>query len=228
MAVYAIGDSHGCARTLEALLETIEYEPRADQLYLTGDLVNRGPDSLGVLRWAVDQGDRVVAVLGNHDLHLLARSRGLREPRPGDTFDEILADAHADDWLSWLTARPFLHRGAGACLIHAGLLPQWSLDDATRHARAIEAEWASDPTSLLESIYAPGRDDWTAQVSKEGGDESGPRALHAAMRALVSIRTCTSDGKLCDHSGPPDEAPPGCRPWFEYRPRVEDELLVFG
>src|SRR5688572_17991593 len=102
MATYAIGDVHGCFGTLQRLLRKLPYDPGRDRLWFVGDLVNRGPRSLEVLRWAVEQGDRIVAVLGNHDLHLLARAAGVAEARKKDTLGEILAAPDRDDLLNWL------------------------------------------------------------------------------------------------------------------------------
>src|SRR5688572_32215485 len=110
MATYAIGDVHGCFKTLQKLLRKIDFDRRQDRLWLVGDLVNRGPRSLAVLRWAVEQEDRLVVVLGNHDLHLLARAAGVALPKRRDSLEEVLGAPDRDDLIGWLRTRPLLHR----------------------------------------------------------------------------------------------------------------------
>ena len=112
MATYAIGDIQGCNATLQHLLAEISFSPRADCLWLVGDLVNRGPDSLGVLRWAMSHDDRVIAVLGNHDLHLLGRADGVAAAKNGDTLGPVLEAPDRDDLLAWLRSRPLARSGA--------------------------------------------------------------------------------------------------------------------
>src|ERR1700720_536378 len=138
MATYAIGDVHGCFVTLRALLARCGFSPRQDRLWMVGDLVNRGPRSLEVLRWAAAMGDRLVVVLGNHDLYLLARAAGLAKRKRRDTLDAVLEAADGDELVSWLRARPLLHREGDRVLVHAGLFPQWSAEAAERLARETE------------------------------------------------------------------------------------------
>ena len=119
MATFAIGDVHGCFETLRALLGRIGFSPRRDQLWMVGDLVNRGPRSLEVLRWAAEMGDRLVVVLGNHDLYLLARAAGIADRKRRDTLDGVLAAADRDELVAWLRTRPLLHREGDSVLVHA-------------------------------------------------------------------------------------------------------------
>jgi len=188
MATYAIGDVQGCWDQLRALLERIG--PTAgDRLWLTGDLVNRGPRSLEVLRFAVGEGDRLVAVLGNHDLHLISCARGLRKPRKSDTFHDVLEAPDRDRLIDWLARRPFVHREGQWLMVHAGLLPDWSSDDAERLAR--EVEGAGLTGDLLGSWRkAPRR--WRADL-----DPAERRAL--AVSAFVTLR-CV-DREVCDGGG---------------------------
>ena len=146
MATWAIGDVHGCFRTLEALVERIGLDPRRDRLWMVGDLVNRGPGSLEVLRWArtldAEMGDRFQVVLGNHDLHLIARHLGAASKRSRDTLKKVLKAADAAELIDWLRRRPFVHferiAGRDYVLVHAGLRPGWSREDVTRAARRLE------------------------------------------------------------------------------------------
>jgi bis(5'-nucleosyl)-tetraphosphatase (symmetrical) len=138
MATYAIGDVHGCYETLRALLVRSGFSPGRDRLWMVGDLVNRGPRSLEVLRWAADMGDRLVVVLGNHDLYLLARGAGVAERKRRDTLDVVLAAADGPELLAWLRRRPLLHREGDRVLVHAGLFPEWSAERAEQLARETE------------------------------------------------------------------------------------------
>src|SRR6185312_15392920 len=138
MARYAIGDIQGCKASLDRLLAAIDYDPSRDQLWLVGDLVNRGPRSLDVLRWAIAQGDAVTAVLGNHDLHLLARAAGVAGEKKRDTLDDVLGAADRDALIDWLRHRPLVHVEGPHAMVHGGLHPRWSIDLATTLAREIE------------------------------------------------------------------------------------------
>lgn len=224
MATYAIGDVHGCFKTLQKLLRKIQFERRRDRLWLVGDLVNRGPRSLDVLRWGAEQGDRLVAVLGNHDLHLLARSAGVAPPRRRDSLEEVLGAPDRDDLIGWLRTRPLLHREGGFILVHAGLFPEWTPRQATELARETEA--------ALRDGGAPGLLAGIDRKSDERWDEAladGHRA-RAALAAFARLRTLQPDGRMCgSFSGPPDEAPDGCRPWFDVpERRSRGETVIFG
>ncbi len=205
MATYVVGDIHGCFATLEALLARLELDPERDRLWLVGDLVNRGPASLEVLRWASGMsrrmGERLVAVLGNHDLHLLRYHAGLRRPRPLDTMDAVVGAPDGAELIDWLRHRPLLHRDGEHLLVHAGLPPAWTPEDAARRARRVE-----------RALRGPGG--VTRLLSKAAADaEAGE--LRADLATLTNLRTCTADGRACDWSGPPHQAPPGCLPWFQ-------------
>lgn len=226
MTTYAVGDLQGCYRTLQKLLKRIEFDPANDTLWLVGDLVNRGPRSLDVLRWARDLGDRIVAVLGNHDLHLLARAEGLVEKRKGDTLDDVLKAKDRDDLLGWLRGLPFVHRENGFLLVHAGLHPAWSVETIDRLARDAEARMRSEGSAFLAKIAGRLKDG-------EATEPGLSRDLVETLRAVATftrIRTCHDDGTPCTgFSGPPREAPPGCRPWFQVPGRrTASETVVFG
>jgi bis(5'-nucleosyl)-tetraphosphatase (symmetrical) len=224
MATYAIGDVHGCFKTLQKLLRKIDLDRRRDRLWLVGDLVNRGPRSLDVLRWAVEQDDRIVAVLGNHDLHLLARAAGVSIPKRRDSLEEVLGAPDRDDLLGWLRTRPLLHREGGFTLVHAGLFPEWTLIQAAELARTTE-------TALRDGV-APGllasferKDDERWDESLKDGDR-----VRVALAGFARLRTLQPDGRMCSSfSGPPKEAPDGCRPWFEMpERRSRGETVIFG
>ena len=222
MSTYVIGDVQGCFDTLEALLRKIDYREKEDEVWLAGDLVNRGPRSLDVLRWAhATRG--VDSVLGNHDMHLIARVEGFRASVARDTLDEILEASDRDELVDWLARRPLMMRQRGYVLVHAGLLPQWSVDKAERLAGKVQASLSSDRrTNLLSALYAPERlDRWASGLSRTQKEQ-------VAADALTRLRTCTEDGRMClAFSGPPGDAEEGCRPWFEWR-GVEKETILFG
>lgn len=224
MATYAIGDIHGCFDTLQRLLRRIQYDPRQDRLWLVGDLVNRGPRSLDVLRWASELGDRAVIVLGNHDFHLLGRAAGVSEAKRRDSLDEVLNAPDCYDLLEWLLARPLLHREDGWAMVHAGLFPSWSLDKAERLAREAE-EWlrSSEAPRLIESIEKKIPERWK-------GGHSGLERVRIALAGFAKLRTLDEDGRMCaEFSGPPKEAPKGCVPWFSLPDRKSrDTMIVFG
>ena len=150
-ATYAIGDIQGCFEPLERLLERVRFGP-GDRAWLVGDLVNRGPRSLDVLRWAIGLGDRATVVLGNHELSLLACAVGARELRKRDTFEDVLNADDANELVDWLIHRPFLHREGKRVMVHAGLHPAWTLDEATALAGELGEALSRKPKKTLEAL----------------------------------------------------------------------------
>ena len=224
MATYAIGDVHGCFETLKRLLRRIAFDRRQDRLWFVGDLVNRGPRSLEVLRWAVEQEDRIVVVLGNHDLHLLARAAGLAEARKRDTLEAVLAAPDRDDLLLWLRNRPFVHREGESLLVHAGLFPGWSPEDAEVLAREVEQRLRSDRgLKLLASFTRKTAERWQDGLP-------GEERARIALAGFSRLRTLDGQERMCpDFSGPPQEAPTGCRPWFSVPGRKSlGVTVIFG
>ncbi len=203
---WVIGDVHGCFGTLERLVARLPGQDRR-RLLMVGDLVNRGPSSLAVLRWAVRQPE-LVAVLGNHDLHLLARAAGVVEALPGDTLNEVLGAPDRDELLAWLCQQPLLHREGDTVVVHAGVCPSWGPDRAMGLAEATARELEGETgVRLLERFVRNQGNGWRCD---ECGDPTG-----AALAILSGIRTVRPGGGPCrGHTGPPEEAPDGCRPWF--------------
>jgi len=226
MAVYAIGDLQGCYDDFRRLLDRLQFQPGPDRIWLTGDLVNRGPGSLAALRFVRDLGEHAITVLGNHDLHLLAvAAGGGRGVRAGDTLDEILAAADREELLAWLTARPLLHEDArlGWTLLHAGLPPQWDLPTAHRMAGEVQDALATDPAGLYGSMYGDQPDRWSETLS-------GTDRLRFAINCFTRLRYCTADGQLLlKLKGPPANAPAGALPWFAVEGRrTAGARIVFG
>ncbi|RMF71141.1 MAG: symmetrical bis(5'-nucleosyl)-tetraphosphatase [Acidobacteria bacterium] len=224
MATYAIGDVQGCAASLERLLEHVAWDPARDRLWFAGDLVNRGPRSLEVLRFVRGLGDTAVCVLGNHDLYLLALAEGLAPRRERTTVDDVLAAPDCEPLLAWLRSRPLIHHEGGFALVHAGILPVWSFPEAVRRAREVEA--------ALDGPH------WRALLAHwVERPRLAPRGRHApfdrlvlALQAFTQLRVCTPDGvPALDADGSPEQAPDGTRPWFELRAWFEREpTILFG
>lgn len=224
MATYAIGDIHGCYKTFRALLREVAFRPPKDRLWLVGDLVNRGPRSLDVLRWVADHEGSLTAVLGNHDLHLLGRAAGIAEPKARDTLDEILEAPDASQLLSWLRQRPLFYRHRRFAMVHAGLHPGWTFDEAQQWhrkvSRRLRGAHGDAFLAKLRSRPALGFDAATSPSQRR----------RAALFAFTLLRTCRKQGAPCmGFSGPPCRAPAGCKPWFQ-RPNPRDPAvaLIFG
>ena len=212
MATWAIGDLHGCYDAYARLLEAIRFEPGRDRLWLVGDLVNRGPDSLACMRAVRALGDAAVCVAGNHDLHMLARAAGARPRKGRDRFDDVLEAPDRGELLDWLRHRPLLHHDAelGFTLVHAGLHPHWDLATACGLAREVEAELRRDDHErLFDYMYGDEPVQWSP-------DLAGEARIRFAINCLTRMRYCHGDGRLdLGPSGPPGTQPAGLMPWFE-------------
>ncbi len=226
MAHYAIGDLQGCHAEFLTLLERLAFDGTRDRLWLTGDLVNRGPASLAVLREVRALGACVTVVLGNHDLHLLAMAFAPATVRRREPELQAVLDApDAPELLEWLAARPLLHRDAalGWTLIHAGLPPQWSLADAESAAREVETALRGNPSTFLAEMYGDQPDRWSPQLT-------GINRLRFTVNCLTRLRFVSADGRLLlELKGPVAAAPAGALPWFRHpQRRTRDDALVFG
>ena len=209
MATYAIGDVQGCDDALQRLVEQIRFEPASDRLWFVGDLVNRGPGSLKVLRYIKNLGESAVVVLGNHDLFLLAVAEDITPTRPEDTLQEILAAPDRDELLGWMRQQRLLYHEAPFVLVHAGLLPQWSVPEAEELAREVETGLRSPYyKDVLRALYPSKHLQWSS-------DLTGPTRLATIIKVLTRLRACSSDGLMeSSYSGPPDHIPAGFLPWF--------------
>lgn len=227
MAVYAVGDLQGCLAPLERLLEHVRFDPAQDRLWLVGDLVNRGPDSGNCLRYVLDLGSAAVTVLGNHDLHLLATAAGLRQPRPKDTLQDVLQRPDAGELLEWLAARPLMHHDAtlGWTLVHAGIPPQWDLEQARTEARAVEQVLQAPKRrdEFLARMYGNSPERWNDTLK-------GVERLRYTVNALTRMRFIRKDGGLdLEESGPPGSVPSRLSPWFDVgKRRMAGQPIVFG
>jgi bis(5'-nucleosyl)-tetraphosphatase (symmetrical) len=213
MAVYAIGDIQGCCDEFEQLLDLLHFDPTQDQLWLTGDLVNRGPRSLDTLRLVKSLGPSAITVLGNHDLHLLAIAFDNKTRRTKDTLDTILTAPDRDELLHWLRQQPLLHHDTqlNRTLIHAGLPPQWTLAQAKACARELELI-LQDPhqaSELFKHMYGDTPDRWS-------DDLQGMDRLRFITNCLTRLRVCTADGSLrLKEKNVPTQLALGLYPWFQ-------------
>ncbi len=226
MTVYAIGDVQGCYDPLRQLLDQVRFDPSKDRLWFTGDLVNRGPRSLDVVRFVRALGDSAVVVLGNHDLTLLAVWQGAIRAKRRDTFREILQAPDAHELLQWLRYSRLMHHDVrlGWAMVHAGLPPQWSMEVALGCARELEAVLRNDDfAAFLASMYGDQPDSWS-------DDLVGFDRLRCITNCLTRIRYCTAEGRLClRENGPPGTQPKGLIPWFQVPGRRSlGQRIVFG
>ncbi|MBT0726148.1 bis(5'-nucleosyl)-tetraphosphatase (symmetrical) [Rosenbergiella australiborealis] len=226
MSTYLIGDIHGCYQEFCALLAQVNFDPAHDELWLTGDLVARGPDSLNVLRKVKSLGDSARIVLGNHDLHLLAVFAGISKNKTKDRLNPLLDAKDCDELINWLRRQPLLQIDHDKKIImaHAGITPQWNLDTAQRCAKDIEAVLASDSYPLLlDAMYGDMPNNWSENLT-------GLARLRFSTNALTRMRYCFPGGQLdmiCKEK--PDAATPPLKPWFDIPRQIPDGYtIVFG
>ncbi|OJZ15914.1 MAG: bis(5'-nucleosyl)-tetraphosphatase (symmetrical) [Thiobacillus sp. 63-78] len=224
MSTYAIGDPQGCQTSLLRLLDEVKFDPAADRLWLVGDLVNRGPDSLAVLRFVKNLGSTAISVLGNHDLHLLALAEGYGRAHKGDTLDAVLAAPDRDELLHWLRQRKLAWREGDFLMVHAGVLPGWTLDDTMQRAAEAEAVLhGAHYRDFFAQMYGNAPVAWD-------GDLQGVERLRVIVNAFTRLRYCTPTGEMeFHHKGAPGTQPAGWLPWFEVPGRQSAAAtLVFG
>jgi bis(5'-nucleosyl)-tetraphosphatase (symmetrical) len=210
MSIYAIGDVQGCYDQLRRLLDVLRFDPGVDLLWLVGDLVNRGSQSLETLRFVHDLGERAVTVLGNHDLNLLAVAAGVRKPHRGDTLNAILQATDRDELLDWLRRRSMMHVDGGYAMVHAGLLPQWSVQQALSLAGEVERTLRSDDqVELLHKMYGNEPARWAEGLT-------GYDRLRVIINAMTRLRLCDVNGRMeFSHKTGLRDAPAGYMPWFD-------------
>jgi bis(5'-nucleosyl)-tetraphosphatase (symmetrical) len=221
VSTYAIGDIQGCDDEFEELLDLTGFHPARDTLWLVGDLVNRGPQSLRVLRRVRELGDAAVTVLGNHDLHLLAIAAGHARLHRSDTLGEILAAPDRDELLGWLRQRPLAWLEDGHLLVHAGLPPQWTARDAQTHAREVEAQLrGSRHDEFFAHLYGNKPDRWRDDLA------SWDR-LRVIVNACTRLRFCSEEGVMeFKEKRGTDQAPEGYAPWFAHPNRRAGNTTV--
>lgn len=222
----AVGDIQGCLDPLLRVLEQARFDPACDELWSVGDLVNRGPRSLATLRWFRELGGNARIVLGNHDLHLLAVAEGIRPLKRGDTLQQILDAPDASDLLEWLRRLPLVHhdRPTDTALVHAGLAPEWSAEEAKRLSDEVAAALQGPGyRDFLTHMYGDTPDRWDDELT-------GSARLRVITNYCTRMRYCRADGSLdLNEKGAPDAAPDELTPWFRMPRRVaSNTTVVFG
>jgi len=224
MSTYAIGDLQGCYHALQDMLEHISFNPEADKLWLVGDLINRGSGSLEVLRWVYQHRSNVVVVLGNHDLHALVVAEGFVAAHRSDTLQALLAAPDCDELLTWLRYQSMVHYEHGYLMVHAGLLPQWSVKQALKLGAEVETALRSDDyRNFLVKMYGNQPAKWSAKL--EGMDR-----LRVITNAMTRLRICSSKGEMeFKFKGELEDIPDDYMPWFEVPNRkTKDDTIIFG
>ncbi|RMX05906.1 symmetrical bis(5'-nucleosyl)-tetraphosphatase [Corticibacter populi] len=228
MSIYCIGDVQGCDAALGRLLETIDFSPSRDQVFLLGDLVNRGPQSLQVLQRCMRADGAIAVILGNHDLHLLARFHGARKAGRRDTLDDVLSAPDCPVLIDWLRRQPLVRQhmiGAESLLmVHAGLLPAWNAAQALALAQEVEDTLAGpDCAAFMHSMYGNKPRRWRDTLQ-------GPDRLRVIVNAFTRLRFCSAEGRMdFDSAEGADQAPPGLMPWFEVPGRASrGTTIAFG
>ncbi|MDP3087092.1 MAG: symmetrical bis(5'-nucleosyl)-tetraphosphatase [Methylotenera sp.] len=229
MATYAIGDIQGCYHAFKALLTAIDFNAQYDELWLVGDLINRGSGSLEVLRWCYQHQDSLKIVLGNHDLHALVVAAGFVRAHRGDTLDALLEAADRDVLLDWLRHQNLVYQGEPYpnekyIMVHAGLLPQWTAEEVLSYAREVEdALQGVDYLTFLENMYGNLPNSWHENL--EGLDR-----LRVITNALTRLRICTKQGEMeFNFKGELSDVPRGFKPWFDVKNRAtRTSQVIFG
>jgi bis(5'-nucleosyl)-tetraphosphatase (symmetrical) len=227
MPVYAIGDIQGCYDPFRRLLDKLGFDPANDRLWLTGDLVNRGPKSLKTLRFVRKLGDTALTVLGNHDLHLIAVANGIGDPRERKgSLAKLLRADDCDELIDWLRMRPLAHfsRSFNTLIVHAGLHPRWTVKKALARAAEVEAVLRGpDYREFLPNLYGNSPSRWSGKLT-------GNKRLRYIVNCLTRIRMIHADGRLdFEHKGPPADAAEDLMPWFDAPDaRWREARIVFG
>jgi bis(5'-nucleosyl)-tetraphosphatase (symmetrical) len=225
MAVYVVGDLQGCFTPLRRVLDTVHFDPAHDVLWLTGDLVNRGPESLSCLRFVHGLGAAAVTVLGNHDLHLLAIASGSKKARRKDTLDDILSAPDRDELLHWLRCQPLMHvdEKRKIALVHAGIFPGWTLTQAHICAQEVEDVLQSDfCAEFFRHMYGNEPDNWCDTLEEMD-------RWRFITNAFTRMRVCADDYALdLSFKGEIKDMPEGFQPWFEQFRLPEAWRILFG
>ena len=227
MAVYAIGDIQGCYDPFRRLLDEIDFDPAVDTLWLSGDLVSRGPKSLKTLRFVKNLGDSTISVLGNHDLHLLALWAGaVAYGRRFDSLQKLINAPDVDELCDWLRHRPMAHydKGLNSLLVHAGTHPKWGVKKTLARAAEVEGELQhGDYKTLLGKMYGNTPAGWSGKLT-------GYKRLRFIINCLTRMRMITKNGKLnFAHNGSPWHARRNLMPWYRTEsPATAETRVVFG
>lgn len=224
MPIYAIGDIHGQYDLFCRLLDKIEFSESQDQLWIVGDMVNRGPDSLKVCQLIRSLKGSAISILGNHDIHLIVAANIPTVASASYTFSDILESPERDEIIDWMRNRPFLHRQDHVAMIHAGMIPQWTLDQAEQLAKEAENAFKADNyQAMLPQLYGNCPDRWSEELT-------GIDRIRYIINVFTRLRFCKPDSTLdFQIKGEPDQARDGYLPWYDIKNRkTKDDLLITG
>ena len=221
MATYAIGDIQGCNHAFMALLARLQFDAKRDKLWLVGDLINRGNCSLQVLRWCYQQQQSLKIVLGNHDLHAMAVAHGLKPAHRGDTLQAIIDAPDSAELLTWLRHQPLMLANKGYAMVHAGLLPQWTVAQALSLASEVEYALQADSyLDFLANMYGNVPNSWR-------DDLAGMNRLRVITNAMTRMRICTVSGEMeFAFKGELQDVPVGYLPWFDVPSRQSSDTII--
>jgi bis(5'-nucleosyl)-tetraphosphatase (symmetrical) len=210
MATYAIGDIQGCFHAFTALLARLQFDAKRDKLWLVGDLINRGSGSLEVLRWCYQHQNSIKIVLGNHDLHALAVAHQFKKANKSDTLQALFDAPDSDALLTWLRHQPLMVAENNYVMVHAGLLPQWTIAQALSHAREVESALQADSYhDFFANMYGNVPNQWQ-------DDLAGFDRLRVITNAMTRMRVCTPAGAMeFSFKGELQDVPIGYTPWFD-------------
>lgn len=222
MATYVVGDVQGCYEPLRRLLDSAEFSPTTDKIWFAGDLINRGPDNVRVLRFIMSLGQSAIAILGNHDLHLLAAAEGTRKPTRKDTIQDVLDAPDRYELLEWLRLRPLIHREGSFIMSHAGIPHIWSAKKAFKYSQEVEDVLKSEQhNEFYRNMYGNKPIKWD-------NDLQGWDRLRTITNYLTRMRFISQKGRLdFDCKKPGDDAPEGMKPWFDYPRKQKDKDITF-
>ena len=228
MSTYVVGDIQGCFGPFQCLLERVKFNPDKDRLWSVGDLINRGPGNIEVLRWFYAHRDNVTMVLGNHDLHLMAVSCGARKPSRKDNLEDILDAPDREQLIEWLHFQPLAHFEDGVTMVHAGIPPIWTVQDTLDRAWEVEnALQGARCEEFLTEMYGNDPHVWEDSLS-------GMTRLRVITNYLTRMRYCTRKGKLDLISKGPQPIPDAVAgkkvaPWFSHKRRLtKGQTIIFG
>lgn len=226
MANYAIGDIQGCYHEFMELLSKLNYNPKKDSLWIAGDMVNRGPDSLETLKFIFENRKNIRCVLGNHDLHLMAIYFGIREPRLSDTLNKILKHKQRHDWIEWLSTLPLIQYDSSTdfCMIHAGLAPQWTLKQAIKYSKEVEnAIQGKKAETFFKNMYGNSPTNWKNELTDY-------RRLRCITNYFTRVRAVKLNGSMdFNYKGSIDSLPSNYLAWFKHPHRkTKSHKIIFG
>ena len=224
MATYVVGDVQGCFKTLERLLDKINFDPQKDFLWFIGDLVNVGKNSLKALKWAYKNRDSCNLLIGNHELNLLCIAYGLAEPHDDDTLNDVLEHNKRDLWLDWVRTRPLIHEENDYFLVHAGVHPNWSLEETRNVAKHVEE-------ALRGPDYLEYLTKWKKKFFKKWEEDLGEKKRVAtALNIMTKMRFLDQDNHLVKNvKGELQNAPEDLTPWFRLLDSsFKNKKLLFG